>query len=141
MKETIYRGRRIDNGEWVKGLPFSRVGGGLYSNKINSIRCDSSGNIYTVYSETVDEYIGKTDKNGNMIFEHDIVKYTNNQRGTYEIGKKMRGFIVYNENLLTFISKNNFQKDTNWMFADDIKIIGNIHDNSADLLNGDNKNE
>lgn len=93
-----------------------------------------SNDEYVGISNIIDDFelmqfTGLYDKNGKEIYEGDIIKYTNNQKGVYEIGKKMKGFIVFNEYNQCYLSKNNFQKDMNWQYAENIKVIGNIYEN------------
>lgn len=62
MKEKIFRGKRIDNGEWVYGD---------YLDRLNP-RIKSSDTEYEVDSQTVGRCIGRKSKNGSKIFEGDI---------------------------------------------------------------------
>lgn len=74
MREVLYRGKRIDNGEWIEAEAYNHYKG-------NGIWADSpKKEIYFVggfacMDKTVTEFTGITDKNGKKIFDGDVVSF------------------------------------------------------------------
>lgn len=69
MREILFRGKRIDNEEWVKGDLIHEPFGTCIQSVKNGCR-----RKYKVYGATICQYTGLTDKNGKKIWENDITK-------------------------------------------------------------------
>lgn len=119
MREILFRGKRIDNGEWVFG-DFQ-----LYSLQCLIIERRTKKK-YKVNPKTVGQYIGLTDKNGTKIFESDIVDIL--------VKNEEIGVIVYDDGGF-LVEADRFCVDfhTN-INGTDVEVIGNIYDNQ-ELLN------
>ena len=87
MREILFKGKRLDNDEWVEGY-YLRNGDRCY---ICADICFASyrgddvirfGNWDEVDPETVCQYTGLNDSNDTKVFEGDIIKYAD--RHDYE---------------------------------------------------------
>ena len=120
IREIIFRGKRVDNGEWVEGyyVCISET----YHYILTGNPVVEPGKIdvehYKVIPETVGQYTGLTDKNGRRIFEGDIVKCTDETNDYSFTAVVMFG--------------NPNGEDTGAY----IEVVGNIHDNK-ELLKGE----
>lgn len=97
---------------------------------------DDFSGWYKVLEKTIGQFTGLLDKNSEEIYEGDIITCINKSDSVYEIGRQMIGFVAYEENGCYWFCKNNFQHYNDWAFADDIEVIGNIH-NNPELLKGE----
>ena len=65
----LFRGKRIDNSEWVYGLPSCDEDGEIEEIEVWS---EDDINFYSVDPSTICQCTGLNDKNGNLIWENDI---------------------------------------------------------------------
>lgn len=82
MREILFKGKRIDNGEWVEGC-YAECNGKTFIGIDISIGIDDIFEVFCtpvirwleVDPETLCQFTGETDKNGKRIWENDIIKY------------------------------------------------------------------
>ena len=121
-REIIFRGKRLNNGEWMKGNLF-----------VKGSRCTITDDCscYSVDPETVGQWTGLTDRAGQHIFEDDIVKTP--------LLDPIFGDIISDAFCEAEIKFNNsafvvsYYKSSHNIYLQDlhnrIEVVGNIHDN------------
>ena len=133
----IFRGKRVDNGEWVTGYyVFNRKRSGVFGQMISELDFDRHliidlrGNSHEVIPETVGQYTGLKDKNGKPIFEGDIIK-------TKKYGRDIGHSNVNNFDIFKVIYEpavfrlKNVRRGFNLVGnGNDFEVIGNVMDNS-----------
>ena len=118
MREIIFRGKRLDNGEWVYGSLF--VGFKkcyICPEAIAMYNFDGAlclGGFVEVDPSTVGQYTGLKDKNGKMIFEGDILSL---RAGRPHVVRFKNGAFILEDSAIPM------------SFAIKFEIIGNIYDN------------
>lgn len=124
MREILFRGKRIDNGEWVEGsyvlardIVSEKIGHLIVKIGTDMVR----GELFDfeiVDPSTVGQYTGLTDKNGKKIFEGDII-FDPEIKDNYIVEFDEGGFCAGDMFLQAYISFDEFS----------CEVIGNIHDN------------
>ena len=154
MREILFKAKRIDNCEWIEGfysqLPKPSLGVTIITNgdlcaedvsdyiivngskqhsnfssayPIEVVECE----YYEIDPETLCQYTGLTDKNGNRIWENDIVRIENSMdEGIGNI--KFCGGTWYADG-----EPNNSLYDIVEYDEADVEVIGNIFDNTEPM--------
>jgi uncharacterized phage protein (TIGR01671 family) len=113
-REILFKGKRIDNGEWIYGsLIISTVANQEHFH-IQQRESAGSRYVFAVDQETVCQFTGLLDKNGNKIFEGDKVKFCD-FRGVYDRKQSLHdgfingwiGVIEYNNHYGWYLNKEN----------------------------------
>ena len=128
MREILFRGKRVSNGEWVYGnYAFTDT------NDEQHFIFQNEAFANKVIPETVEQYTGLTDKNGTKIFEGDIIEGIHQQIFVVEYGRHdldCCNCCYESHDALGFYMKNKFgSAESNEKVWEDIEVIGNIHDN------------
>ena len=135
MREIEFRGKRVDNGEWVYGALTKRrnLCGSSFFEILSFENPDESSN-FEVETETIGQYTGLKDQNGVKIYEGDIinVKFSGGSERNFIISWEIDRYKLLN------INKNESEDNTSGLYGNYCEVIGNIYEN-PELL-GD-KNE
>ena len=147
-REIKFRGKRLDNGEWVYGYLSEHwsLNTGEHYFFISTIEEDELGHKYTeIYKlidpATVGQFIGVTDEAGSQeLFDGDIIKIVYFEEPfRCEIKHEGSGYILISESFPGgFIWASDylhFEGDACWIIGSE--KIGNIHDNPELLMRRD----
>lgn len=118
----LFRAKRIDNDEWVYGLPSCDEDGEIEEIEVWS---EDDINFYSVDPETICQCTGLKDKNGKLIWENDIVNC---------LTEDCSGYIGWNESEAGFyfnvlLEDGSFEEEHIYDYQDCIEVIGNTFDN------------
>ena len=132
MREILFRGKRIDNGEWVYGN-LNILNGCIYHIVPLQVYIHTSGipvsEFYDVDPSTVGQYTGLTDKNGKKIFEGDICRFDNDEPDESE---RYTNYAVQWDCVncrYVVVDAYNREDCLDIFFAKHAEVIGNVHDN------------
>jgi uncharacterized phage protein (TIGR01671 family) len=131
MREILFRGKRVDNGEWVEGYV---VNASWYLDDTKytvilptdvTLYPHSEFDSYDVVDpKTVGQFTGLLDKNGKKIFEGDIIDLPHWYVAYAGDLRESTGM-----NAGWYVQRDGFESWTELECTEDNEVIGNIHDN------------
>jgi len=138
MRDIKFRGKRVDNGEWVYGSLVSFGKPYIVTSKhgFSHYRATASKtymhikDAHKVIPKTVGQFTGLLDKNSVEIYEGDVV--------TCEDFNTMNYSVLFQGGAFGYVNRYG---GLEWLWIDDetgasdLEVIGNIHDN-PDFLKG-----
>ena len=159
MREIKFRGKRIDNGKWVYGMPYSfkrlicnipyydRPSILMFNPEwdleaqTNYLRDPKNfahleNSIWKVIPESVGQYIGQKDKNSKETYKGDIIRYTIPE----DIPKDEREIriVIWDKDMCAFQARTLDSKFQCFFHSEQFEIIGNLTDN-PELVESDTK--
>jgi uncharacterized phage protein (TIGR01671 family) len=150
MREIKFRGKRVDNGEWVYGsLVQCDITGKRYilpmgsdANESDKVRHEGCLMLFTfeVIPETVGQYTGLEDKNSKEIYEGDIIRVTNEVDEVNELDSDTGIGVVEWLDRWGFWNISNIENGLGDILnCRYVEIIGNIHENKYILKEGEDE--
>lgn len=120
MRRILFRGKNLF-GKWIEGDLIQYI---IYG-KMHIARNSWGAGGQEVVPETVGQYTGVTDENGNKIFEGDIV---------WDNYEEERGIVQWDNDTVRFIiTCSTFTVDFDSVCGEELEIVGNVYDN-AELI-------
>ena len=131
MREILFRGKRLDTGEWVEGNLW------LYGKKARiavDLGFTQGLSWIEVDPATVGQFTGYFYKEGKRVFEGDVIKY-------YDLiaNEELTSFVEWWEDGFVLQEIRGFNAPSMCLVFEEsrVEIIGNIHDNPELLKGGD----
>ena len=139
MREILFRAKQIDDGEWVEGY-YAMMGKGnlirhyiVQNCALTGLFEDPEDNMYfndvEIDPETLCQFTGKMDEDGEKIFDKDIVCFidiTSTESGYSE--HSCVGQVLWDEEECRFHVTNRLSAES-WEVLDECKVVGNVFDN------------
>lgn len=130
MREILFKAKRIDNCEWVEGC-YAECNGKTFIGIDISIGIDDIFEVFCtplirwleVDPETLCQFTGLCGKNGNKIWENDIIQY-DTVAAVAKFGEYGNGGLGF---YVDFPEETNYRKDFSY-WSKKVVVIGNAVD-------------
>lgn len=140
-REILFKAKRLSDGKWVEGNLFIDDKG---SEAEILIGYTNYRIAYKIDKETLCQYTGLTDKNGNKIWENDVCSVDLIGTGKIETencivryGRRAENFKIELGFSVEWTETNYLRGDIGWWVENrELEVIGNIFDNQ-ELLKGE----
>lgn len=134
-REILFRGKRIDNGEWVYGYYYHQIVRDSFNSEnpilfekdfIRPIETIGIFESYEVIPETIGQFTGASDAeiNGREVFDGDIIQNCDTRRLQE---------VYYDEDRFAWYCRYLYDKQQIVSLRESLgnlnKVLGNIHDN------------
>lgn len=128
MREILFRGKRLDNNEWLYGgyhfaHNFSIENHDHFISYYGTFGGFTDNTFIKIDKETLGQFTGRYDKTYEKIFEGDIVVFENN-----------KGVVKCGEQTFEFYLESDFEPMVDrfkFNHTDNFEVISNIHDDGA----------
>lgn len=115
MRTIKFRGKRLDNGEWVYGDLVH-----LSNGEACILPEDGGWRHHLIIPDTIGQFTGLQDKNGKEIYEGDVVDFDNYLQG--------RSCVMFDSGCFR-VESTNYTTTLTYHVSLHTHIVGNIHDN------------
>lgn len=141
MREILFKAKRL-NGEWVEGYYVKgKDEAGETEHYIANAK-NKWVKLLLIAPETLCQYTGTNDRNGNKIWENDIVQDEKHEEyvGVVQYGKYAKCDCDQHETFVGFYTDWKWESDLLrkdlGFWEDKVKVIGNVFDN-PELVEGE----
>lgn len=132
MREILFKAKRKDNGKWVEGY-YRRIHCmGMLEHYIMPRNPKNRMEQYAIDPDTICQYTGLTDKNGQKIWENDILKFNDEIWDSYytSCGTEYDSWEAENYGLVGYCDYSARYDFTKYKYNEN-QVEADLHENHA----------